>query len=385
MRLICPNCAAQYEVDAALIPDGGRDVQCSSCGHTWFQPEPAGRSGAALSLSPETAWRDEFDEAEDDGEPLPPPPPTRRRIDAAAMAILREEAAREAAERQREAAALETQGDLGLSEAGAPDRRRAEPPARAEDLPAAPPPVAEEAGDAASPIPQEDAALAEIEAPEAPWAEPVAGPRPATPEWDEVPGEEPAEEEPLAFGKGPAWAPAEDEDEAEEAPAPADQWNGEAAEIPWFDDAAAAPAEDEDEDEEPEASEPGRPDDETLARAAAAGAARRAATSGGSRRDLLPDIEEINSTLSAAPGRDAVYEIDEEEEDERRRAGFRLGFSAVITVTAVALLAYAFAPQIAARFPASEPALAAYVGWMNGLRDALDALLQKAGSALGAD
>lgn len=42
MRLTCPNCGAQYEVDASLIPAKGRDVQCSSCGHTWFQlPEPA--------------------------------------------------------------------------------------------------------------------------------------------------------------------------------------------------------------------------------------------------------------------------------------------------------------------------------------------------------
>ena len=37
MRLICPNCGAQYEVDARVIPDTGRDVQCSNCGHTWFQ------------------------------------------------------------------------------------------------------------------------------------------------------------------------------------------------------------------------------------------------------------------------------------------------------------------------------------------------------------
>ena len=37
MRLICPNCGAQYEVDDSLVPDEGRDVQCSNCGHGWFQ------------------------------------------------------------------------------------------------------------------------------------------------------------------------------------------------------------------------------------------------------------------------------------------------------------------------------------------------------------
>lgn len=37
MRLICPNCDAQYEVPENVIPDAGRDVQRSDCGNTWFQ------------------------------------------------------------------------------------------------------------------------------------------------------------------------------------------------------------------------------------------------------------------------------------------------------------------------------------------------------------
>lgn len=40
MRLMCPNCDAEYEVDASAIPESGRDVQCSNCGHAWFQPHP---------------------------------------------------------------------------------------------------------------------------------------------------------------------------------------------------------------------------------------------------------------------------------------------------------------------------------------------------------
>jgi predicted Zn finger-like uncharacterized protein len=46
MRLICPKCDAQYDISDDVIPDGGRDVQCSSCAHTWFQmdkPKVAGR------------------------------------------------------------------------------------------------------------------------------------------------------------------------------------------------------------------------------------------------------------------------------------------------------------------------------------------------------
>ena len=40
MRLVCPNCDAKYEVPDDAIPDGGRDVQCSACGHGWFQLPP---------------------------------------------------------------------------------------------------------------------------------------------------------------------------------------------------------------------------------------------------------------------------------------------------------------------------------------------------------
>ncbi|WP_201723338.1 zinc-ribbon domain-containing protein, partial [Sulfitobacter sp. HI0076] len=40
MRLICPNCDAQYEVPDEVMPVAGRDVQCSNCGQTWFQHHP---------------------------------------------------------------------------------------------------------------------------------------------------------------------------------------------------------------------------------------------------------------------------------------------------------------------------------------------------------
>ena len=42
MRLICPNCSTQYDVDAAAIPDGGREVQCGVCDTVWFQPDARG-------------------------------------------------------------------------------------------------------------------------------------------------------------------------------------------------------------------------------------------------------------------------------------------------------------------------------------------------------
>ena len=55
MRLICPNCDAQYDVADDAIPPGGRDVQCSSCAHTWYQTEkPVGsaRSGSMVLSRP---------------------------------------------------------------------------------------------------------------------------------------------------------------------------------------------------------------------------------------------------------------------------------------------------------------------------------------------
>jgi predicted Zn finger-like uncharacterized protein len=49
MRLICPKCDAEYEVEAAAIPETGRDVQCSNCGHGWYQMpvEPSALLSAA--------------------------------------------------------------------------------------------------------------------------------------------------------------------------------------------------------------------------------------------------------------------------------------------------------------------------------------------------
>lgn len=38
MRLVCPRCGAEYEIDDRLIPASGREVECSSCESAWFQP-----------------------------------------------------------------------------------------------------------------------------------------------------------------------------------------------------------------------------------------------------------------------------------------------------------------------------------------------------------
>jgi len=42
MILTCPACGTQYAVKDGAIPEGGRQVRCASCKHSWHQdPEPA--------------------------------------------------------------------------------------------------------------------------------------------------------------------------------------------------------------------------------------------------------------------------------------------------------------------------------------------------------
>ena len=36
MIIECINCGKKFEVNSSLIPESGRNLQCSSCNHTWF-------------------------------------------------------------------------------------------------------------------------------------------------------------------------------------------------------------------------------------------------------------------------------------------------------------------------------------------------------------
>lgn len=150
MRLVCPNCGAQYDVPLEVIPEAGRDVQCSNCGNTWFQrrvQQPAPAAPAAKPAGPDS-WQ-QTPPTPQRAAPAPPPAQgvePKRSVDPEMAELFREE--REYEERQRSAAAaLETQPDLGLT---APDEdaqaRRARESRdrmarmRGEDLETAPPP-----------------------------------------------------------------------------------------------------------------------------------------------------------------------------------------------------------------------------------------------------
>lgn len=94
----------------------------------------------------------------------------------------------------------------------------------------------------------------------------------------------------------------------------------------------------------------------------------------GSRRGLLPDIDEINSTLRAtgeAPAATAAMDVVE----PRKRGGFLRGFGLIVLLAVIALLLYVNAPKISAALPAAEPVLTSYVALVDQARVWLDGLV----------
>lgn len=277
MRLICPSCDAQYEVGTNAIPLAGRDVQCSNCGHAWFQGHEPEDEDPAAPLYRTPAGRDDDDDDDDDGgdldralgntpavaePPAPAQPLPRRTLDDSVLAVLREEAAHETAARRAEASSLEIQGDLGL-----------------------PPPVS---ASVAAPIRVPD--------------------RPMTS------ASQTATEKRLAAIKGEPVAP----------PKPA------------------------------------------------------------ARRDLLPDIEEINSTLSPNDRRpkDREEDMPDLKGPSGSRSGFRSGFVLMLLAAGIAAAVYIMAPKITQQIPGAEGAMTAYVAGVDAARVWLDGLIRQATGAL---
>lgn len=360
MRLICPSCEAQYEVDAALIPAAGRDVQCSNCSKTWFQEAPSAMRldpEARVSEEPETevssgpsgdGLGDEaaafFEGSETEGEHLEDEVALH---DEGAMAELSPEDV-PVGGRDRLAAVM-----AAAANDADDDTRQAETP---QDLRSAEAKGVTHAGEVAveaEPMPDETEIAARADHPDdaaEDESDENAGPLPPPHDLPERPGIDAA-----VFGIL--------KEEADR-------------------EIAARRAEAEAVETQPDlglAEPPGRP----ATRPAGDGGATAPAPSG--RRSLLPDIDEINSTLTATSDRANGSGIDEElppEVAQKRRSGFRLGFSLLMLATAVLILIYLFAPQIAGAVPALEPALSGYVDWANGMRQSLDGYLERTVSAL---
>lgn len=281
MRLICPNCDAQYEVPDDVMPPEGRDVQCSNCGQMWFQVHPdaeqdnedaAGKPAdetketvsdtdappepepEAAPVVEEPAAAEEESPAGSEPEPEAEPEPeetpaarSRKPLDPAVADVLREEAELEKKARENEnAGSMESQPDLGLTEAEGSDEAR------------------KRAGETRDRMAR---------------------------------------------------------------------MRGEPPSLPVVEATAVS----------------------------------------GARRDLLPDIEEINSTLRSnsdrSPGEDAGQTAQVEVQEKR---SFGRGFVVVVLLAAILALVYVFAPELAKAVPQADPWLSAYVGMVDQWRMWLD-------------
>ncbi len=101
--------------------------------------------------------------------------------------------------------------------------------------------------------------------------------------------------------------------------------------------------------------------------------------SGDAGRNVLPDIEEINSTLRASAERPnsvpAYVEVERTLRKLRRAQGFRFGFSAIMAAVSVALFVYVFEDELSDRWPQTAPYIEEFVDTTNHLRAMLDTVI----------
>jgi predicted Zn finger-like uncharacterized protein len=336
MRITCPNCGAQYEVDDALIPESGRDVQCSSCGKGWFQSRQVAL--AETASAPAAVTQDTAPETMDEPADDPPHEPVAE-ADAAyetahdptpetAPDVSAEADLAESAEFEPEA---DHSPEVGLAAASEAELTIDEAPEWLRDT--------DEPTPADAPEPPTEGLAQHAEGP-APDAEPDA------------------EDDPDAPPATAAALPPRKTDETilavlrEEAEREIAQRRQEAATLESQPDLGLPEA--------PERSAGHRPVD--------------AAEVGGTRqREILPDIDAINSSLRS--DHDRRDSLDGETLVEEQRRGFRMGFGIMLAIAAALIALYVGADWLAETVPALAPVLAAYLDLANGLRSWIDGLL----------
>ncbi|WP_372884292.1 zinc-ribbon domain-containing protein [Shimia sp.] len=343
MRLSCPNCGAQYEVPAEVIPQDGRDVQCSNCGHTWFQLHPdndadlAQETGASLAdegWSPEAELDALSGDIADDpnaaatGEVQPPDPVFDDEGDAPQPPRARGRAAE--SPRQSTAPAAET-ADAAAGDTGHPDIIRDRPDEADLDS------DEDDTDDDFTPPPSAparrsiDASVADVLRQEAEYEAQVRE----------------AEARDLLETQSELGLDTPDDGASRRA----DEARSRMRRIRGLPDT------------EPEAPPAEDPAEDPLADF----------DDNSSRRNLLPDIEEINSTLRSTEGRSAAEgDVLAISSRASRRSGFRLGFGVSLLVAALVILAYVYNQDITAAWPASEPYMDRFMEQMNALRVWLD-------------
>lgn len=358
MRLVCPNCSAQYEIDASVIPDEGRDVQCSNCGHTWFELPPAKAAEASLpQILPEQDTQD-----------FPTPEPFE---DDEILDSVEETLSADAPESDEKAD--DTLSDLSEPsnfDDDAVDAGRIEKDE--DDVPETPAPRLVEEGAASRAMNAAIAAARQME-------EEERAKNPPAPEPEAEPEPTPSHEPEIApRQRRPADAAALDilREEAEREMSQRRAPPSEALEtqtdlgLESLHDRRTPsralrarmahmgeelPPEDAPEDEHTGATT--RLEDEESAYEEP-------------RRDLLPGIDEINSTLKPSHRKSAAMAA-----DAAKRSGFRIGFLLVMFVVIGLVFTYAQAPAIARALPGAEPPLTTYVDRANALRDWVDGLI----------
>ncbi|MDQ2066361.1 zinc-ribbon domain-containing protein [Xinfangfangia sp. CPCC 101601] len=339
MRLVCPNCDAKYEVPDGAIPEGGRDVQCSACGHAWFQaqqdpfatPEPAAVDDAWAEAD---SFDDELSEdpaavgrtpALDDFTPPPLHAAGQGRPVAEALAQADAEAELQAALNAPSAefevtdAEPPAQDDAALQAAiGAVLQDSAPPPAPG--APLMPRPELDE--DLRALLREEAEREAEARRIEAQRAGRKA----------EAEGQMQVQPELAIDAAGAGLTPVQRR----------------LAMLEGRDPDAAPP-------------EPPRPP---------------------ARRDLLPDVEEINSTLQPGDAAALDAEVEALPDLTSGSRSFRVGFLFAILILLLASAAYVLAPQLGAQLPQIQPHLDSYVSFVDGLRIWLNQQMNAATASL---
>ncbi|KIC24579.1 thioredoxin [Leisingera sp. ANG1] len=326
MRLTCPNCAAQYEVPEDVIPPEGRDVQCSNCGQTWFQAAAGADAAedaalenigieeafarAAEAEAKEKSERELAAKAEQDAEPEPEPQPEPE---------------------------PEPEPETGTSERPAQEadpeeaETAAEPPQDSTEDDAAGQPGADEDISDEAPEPEAEQAL-----------QPPQRGRSLDPEMSDILREEAAREAELRAAESQSLETQPDLGLEE-----------------------AAPAED-------EAARRSRQARDRMARMRGEDPRQIAAAESGSRKELLPDIEEINSTLRSAGSAAPAPQADPEALPVPRKSSFARGFALSVIAALILLMIYDKAPLIAEKLPQADPVLSSYVDWVDQARLWLD-------------
>ena len=98
MIVDCPACATRFRMDAALLPEGGRVVRCSACGHGWRQYPP---QEAVKEVKENIAVGENRAQLRADKKTSPPPP----RAQKTAVALAPKPAVRPSTSEERSAPA----------------------------------------------------------------------------------------------------------------------------------------------------------------------------------------------------------------------------------------------------------------------------------------